>query len=195
MEKKKNSRIVWSIFGGTILIQVMRACAACEWQYIVQDWRGGLLKCLCCVYMPSSGYNNNIIMSVFLSRALFHVKHAHSAMADSQRPQKKRTRNPQFLEIIFTSQHQNDDGDITWIKETNPRRSKVKIPGKSKKDVRVHSSCTASWRDVKNVRVELVCTGLPLTPSQHCTHTHTHTHTHTRVLHRTCCRDCLYQLD
>ena len=30
--------------------------------------------------------------------------------------------DPQFLEIMFTPQHQNDDGDITWIKETNLRR-------------------------------------------------------------------------
>ena len=27
---------------------------------------------------------------------------------------------------------------------------------------------------LRQVRVEFVCTGLPLTPSQHCTHTHTH---------------------
>ena len=33
---------------------------------------------------------------------------------------------------------------------------------------------------LRQVRVEFVCTGLPLTPSQHYTHTtHTHTHTHT----------------
>ena len=32
---------------------------------------------------------------------------------------------------------------------------------------------------LRQVRVKFVCTGLPLTPSQHCTHTHTHTHTHT----------------
>ena len=41
------------------------------------------------------------------------------AMADSQSPQKKK---PQSLEIMFTPRHQNDDGDITWIKETNLRR-------------------------------------------------------------------------
>ena len=32
---------------------------------------------------------------------------------------RKRTRNPQFFEIIFTPQYQIDDGNITWIKETN----------------------------------------------------------------------------
>ena len=78
---------------------------------------------------------------------------------------RKRTRNPQFLKIMITLQHQNDDGDVTWIKETNLRRRKAKIPGKSKKkknnqktknkqkkkkNVRVHSRCTASWRDVKS---------------------------------------------
>ena len=86
--EKKKLHIVWSIFGGTILNQVMRAPAGCEWQYIVQDRHGGLLKCLWCVYMPSSGYNNN--NNEHISRALFHVKHAHTAMADSQRPQKKK---------------------------------------------------------------------------------------------------------
>ena len=40
--EKKNPHIAWSIFGGRILIQVMRAPAGCEWQYIVQDRRGGL---------------------------------------------------------------------------------------------------------------------------------------------------------
>ena len=50
---------------------------------------------------------------------------------------------------MFTPRHQNDDGDITGIKEIRKKTLKAKIPRKSKNDVRtVHSSYTASWRDM-----------------------------------------------
>ena len=50
----------------------------------------------------------------------------------------KRTINPRFLEIMFTTKYQNDDGDILQIKETkfkkqDPRRRKRKPQEKAKK--------------------------------------------------------------